>query len=653
MAYSFENSGNNAGSTGATHNAVLRGNVTYTPGFSGSGVRLSGSNAVVTLGSGTTGPALGSAWTLSVWFKDAAPKTGVYRTMFRGGANHHPLLANQNSDTLGAYNNSAPSGTNFKQFGSASLASIGNDGRWHHLVVVGQGGSTTLYIDGALAGVSASQSTLDVLGLGNIQSGANQRFADLVDEFLLYGSAFDASQVAALYSAYSCLLPTTTTTPSPTTTSATFVTTTTTTAPSTLQWVRLASGYNSGLASVTAVDSAGNVYMAAENSGLGVLDVNLNKYSKDGTLLWARVFGGSSKDTPKGIAIDGADNVYVAGMVFSGTFYGQNASGGDCFLVKYSSSGAMLWGRLYGGVGSDQCLGIAADGAGNVFVTGYTDSPTLDGLPVQTRDAFLTKFDTGGNRLWTQLVDAGYNGRGVALDSAGFVYVTGYTNSSTNPVNTTDYNVFLAKFNATTGAKVWSRFFGVLSYDLGRAIAIDAADNIYIAGDAKATFWDLRYETPKDFYSFIAKYDSNGNQQWIRIVGTGEYIYGASADTDSLGNVYMTGFVYGAALDGVPLPGAADAFLTQYDGSGNRVSTRVLGNAGRNEANSVAVDKKDNTIYVVGITQGTLGGAAPVPTNSTPPSWLYIAKYSLFSSPTTTTATPTTTTTTTHVCTGE
>ena len=230
VAYSFENTLANDGTTGSLYDAVLRGTSGFAPSFRGTGIQLVSANAAVLVGAGLSGPSLGSAWTLSLWFKDAQAKAGIYRTLFRGGVAHHPLLADVNSDAVGTYDNS---GAGFRQFGTYTLTAIGNDGNWHHMVVVGQGGSTTLYVDGEAVGVSAFQSQADILLLGNEPTGTNQRFSDYIDEFLFYDTAFNASQVYDLHNAYVCVPTTTTTSTTSTTTSTTTSSTTSTTTTTT------------------------------------------------------------------------------------------------------------------------------------------------------------------------------------------------------------------------------------------------------------------------------------------------------------------------------------------------------------------------------------------------------------------------------------
>src|SRR5262249_7374857 len=154
--------------------------------------------------------------------------------------------------------------------------------------------------------------------------------------------------------------------------------------------------------------------------------------------------GGSGYDEGKGIAVDSAGNAYITGRSQSTDFptanpmQGSNAGGDDAFVTKLNNTGsARVYSTYLGGNLLDICEGIAVDGAGNAYVTGYTRStnfPTTG--PMQAShgggfyDAFVTKLNnTGSTRLYsTYLGGSGDDvGQGIAVDGAGNAYVTGNT----------------------------------------------------------------------------------------------------------------------------------------------------------------------------------------------------------------------------------
>ena len=152
-----------------------------------------------------------------------------------------------------------------------------------------------------------------------------------------------------------------------------------------------ATGYGYGIAQ----DGRGNVYVTgwsartwngpagqsplhAHSSASGTWDIFVLKLNANGTYQWHTFYGSNgSTDVGDGIAVDGSGNVYVtgdSGETWNGPA-GQNplnAYNGGIFILKLDSSGAYQWHTFYGSYSSDRGSGIAADGSGNVYVTGVS-----------------------------------------------------------------------------------------------------------------------------------------------------------------------------------------------------------------------------------------------------------------------------------------
>jgi hypothetical protein len=153
---------------------------------------------------------------------------------------------------------------------------------------------------------------------------------------------------------------------------------------------------------------------------------------------------GLAADIAKKVAVDAVGNVYVTGK--SDNIVGNS----DYVTIKYDANGNWLWGRRYNGTGhgNDTPYALAADTAGNVYVTG--ESPSATG----SSDYVTIKYDTNGNWLWGRRYDSPYHradvAQALAVDAAGNVYVTGYTGNETN----TDYVTI--KYDAN-GNWLWGR----------------------------------------------------------------------------------------------------------------------------------------------------------------------------------------------------
>jgi hypothetical protein len=111
----------------------------------------------------------------------------------------------------------------------------------------------------------------------------------------------------------------------------------------------------------------------------GSLDAFLIKYASDGTVTWTRLAGSNGEDIGYGVQVDSSDNVFVCGST-DGLMSGPgNANAGldDIFVIKYTSSGTKQWTKMFGGTGDDIARGLVLDSFNNIFITGYTKSPTL------------------------------------------------------------------------------------------------------------------------------------------------------------------------------------------------------------------------------------------------------------------------------------
>ncbi len=150
-----------------------------------------------------------------------------------------------------------------------------------------------------------------------------------------------------------------------------------------------------------------------------------------------------------GIAVDGAGSAYLTGIAgpgfptTAGAFDTTFNGGGDAFMTKLNASGSALpYSTFLGGSKIDDSRGIAVDGAGNAYVTGYTEStdfPTTPGAFDTTSnlaDAFVTKLSASGAVvLYSTYLGGPRNdyGAGIAVDAGGNAYVTGSTLSETFP----------------------------------------------------------------------------------------------------------------------------------------------------------------------------------------------------------------------------
>jgi hypothetical protein len=254
---------------------------------------------------------------------------------------------------------------------------------------------------------------------------------------------------------------------------------------------------------------------------------------------------------------------------------------------------------LLGTVADDVGYGAAVDSKGNIYSTGSTGGALDGNLNAGNLDLFLVRYDPSGIRKWTRQLGTGADdiGRGVAIDDSNNLYVTGYTGGTLdgNP-NAGNFDIFLVKYDSS-GVKQWTRQLGTVADDVGYGVAVDSRGNVYVTGETSSGLDGNTNLGAKDI--FLVKYNSSGVKQWTRQLGATADDIGYGVAVDSSDSIYVTGFTTGAEL--------RDIFLVKYDSSGLLLWTQQLGTAADDVGNGVNLDSYDN-VYVTGYAGGDLDG---------------------------------------------
>ncbi|WYL99987.1 MAG: DUF4347 domain-containing protein [Gloeotrichia echinulata CP02] len=358
----------------------------------------------------------------------------------------------------------------------------------------------------------------------------------------------------------------------------------------------------------------------------------------DVTYAWAKNLGGSSSDQGYGIAVDSGGNVYTTGYFVetadfdpgAGTANLTSAGSQDIFISKLNSDGSFAWAKKLGGSSLDQGQGIAVDSGGNVYTTGYffgtadfdPGAGTANLTSAGINDIFISKLNSDGTFAWAKKFGGSSNdiGYGIALDSGGNVYTTGYFYGTVdfdpgagtaNLTSAGNNDIFISKLNSD-GTFAWAKNLGGSSDDIGNSIAVDSGGNVYTTGyffgtadfDPGAGTANLTSAGSQDI--FISKLNSDGTFAWAKNLGGSSTDIGNSIAVDSGGNVYTTGIFQGTAdfdpgadTANLTSAGSYDIFISKLNSDGSFAWAKNLGGSSTDIGNSIAVDSGGN-VYTTG-----------------------------------------------------
>lgn len=348
------------------------------------------------------------------------------------------------------------------------------------------------------------------------------------------------------------------------------------------------------------VYTVGRTYGSLDGANAGNRDPFLSKFTADGTHLWTRQFGTSSDDRGYSIAADGLGNVFVTGFT-RGTLGDNSFGDNDVFVAKYDSAGTQLWGQQFGTAQSDRPWGLAADGHGNVYVTGRTEGSLASSFAGGEKDMFVGKMNSSGDFDWLHQVGTSGDDRlySAAVDADGRLYVVGYTTGTLGSQNYGGSDAFVSCYNSD-GTSVWSKQLGTAMDDFCHAIVIDG-QAAYLAG---STMGSLEGINAGDLDLFVTKLAFDGTEEWTRQIGTTYLDESWGLGLDGEGHVILGGYVNKYSEQ--------DLIFAGFTADGDLIALSELDGEGTQQM--WAMTNGDGVAYAVGFSDDSyfgphLGGA--------------------------------------------
>ena len=315
---------------------------------------------------------------------------------------------------------------------------------------------------------------------------------------------------------------------------------------------------------------------------------------------WSIQVGTEMPDTTFGVAAAPNGDLVLA-AVTEGSLAGDNQGQRDVYLARYSPDGELLWSNQTGGPQNDSPLGVSVAPDGSVYAGGVTDgdyaSPNRG-----SADAWLARYDAAGNELWRKQFGADLWDRGfdvVAFDNG--AYITGYTSSSLHPDTARGgFDGFAAKYDAE-GNQQWVRHIGTDATDWGQGSALAPDGGLYITGYTEGDFGSGN-AGDKDL--FAARLRPDGSLAWVTQLGSAALDWTQGVGVGPDGGVLLAGSTEGAFA--ASAAGERDMIVVSLDADGNERWRWQAGTPGTDTA--FEVRKAGDHIVVTGSVTGDLAG---------------------------------------------
>ena len=310
-----------------------------------------------------------------------------------------------------------------------------------------------------------------------------------------------------------------------------------------LKYATYLGGSGTDVATALAIDLSGSVYVAGYTSSVnfpttsgapqtsyqGGTDAFLVKLSTGGAFLsYSTLLGGSGNDSFNALSVDTSGTACAAGQTSSSNLPVRNAvqatygGNGDALLACLNPTGT-AWSTLtyLGGSGLDEALGIARDGAGNIYLAGDTYSynfPTTSSayrkVSAGGYDAFAVKLNSAGTAIvFATLLggSASDSATAISVDSSGNVWTAGYTASVDFPVSGSPsfggyFDGFLAEISPDGSSLLWAGYLGGSGDDRCLGMALTTTGEPIVVGMTGSANFPITVGTsPAPYNAFVLR----------------------------------------------------------------------------------------------------------------------------------------------------
>jgi FG-GAP-like repeat len=332
----------------------------------------------------------------------------------------------------------------------------------------------------------------------------------------------------------------------------------------------------------TGVDTNGNIFVTGcvtnGESSSTILTYKIS--ASTGAVMWTTNYvSASGFASPAGLIVDASGNVVITATTNDGVSNGSE----NIRTIKYNgATGAEIWNVVFDGASQqgDGASALVLDGNGDVFVAGSSTTP--NGVAMQT----IKYSGVTGAQLWAVSKPAAYPNRGsavsaIAVNASGDVAITGRSG-----VGLRDDVGRTVKYRGTDGVELWSATFGGVYVNSGNAVAMDAAGHVFITGLLSTSQVTKRVRT--------IKYDSaTGTELWHQDFGDETARpEGRAIKVDAAGDVLVAGDIAQSAASGA----SRDRWTLKYGGTDGALLWTASYSASSSETWAMALDANGNPV---------------------------------------------------------
>lgn len=347
---------------------------------------------------------------------------------------------------------------------------------------------------------------------------------------------------------------------------------------------------------------------------------------------WNTFIGSTQYDTIRDTVMDAVGNIYITGYSEAawGTPILPYQGDHDVFVLKLSQAGSVEWLTFLGSTGRDTSQSIQLDTAGNIYITGTSDSTWGTPInPITSKDGFLAKLAPNGNLLWNTFFGSPNDQypydfpTALTLDGDQAIYVLG-TSTDTWGEPLSPYwgeaDIFIARFSAE-GVRQWNTFWGSDLFEYAGDLIADGNGNLFLTGSGRADW--ISAGTPVNPHAddggypandmIVARLSTTGELGWYTFWGFP--LSDENANTlilDDNGNLYIGGecseSCFGTTVDGEENLGDYDGVLAKYKAlDGEQTWLRYLGNHSESDAIYALTKDGEGNIWAAGYSGGDWG----------------------------------------------